>query len=30
LGSLEYIDLRFSGKVILKPMGRGGEGIGKG
>jgi len=30
LGSLEYIDLRFSGKVILKPMGRGGERIGKG
>ena len=30
LGSLEYIDLRFSGKVILKPMGRGGEEIGKG
>jgi hypothetical protein len=30
LGSLEYIDLRFSGKVILKPAGRGGEQIGKG
>ncbi len=30
LGSLEYIDLRYSGKVILKPMGRGGGRIGKG
>jgi hypothetical protein len=30
LGSLGYIDLRFSGKVILKPAGTGGEEIGKG
>ena len=30
LGSLGYIDLRFSGKVILKSAGTGGEEIGKG
>ncbi|MDH7500259.1 MAG: FtsQ-type POTRA domain-containing protein [candidate division NC10 bacterium] len=28
--ALEYIDLRFSGKVILKPVGKGGGGVGKG
>jgi hypothetical protein len=28
--SLEYIDLRFLGKVILKPRGKGGGGLGKG
>lgn len=28
--SLEYIDLRFSGKIILKPVGKGGGGLGKG
>jgi len=28
--TLEYIDLRYSGKVILKPVGKGGGGFGKG
>ena len=28
--SVEYVDLRFSGRVILKPTGKGGEGLGKG
>jgi hypothetical protein len=28
--SLEYIDLRFPAKIILKPVGKGGGGLGKG